>query len=78
MNNIPEDLRRAIAGSEIRALAGTTDPHDEMTELLTMYPVLQLLPFSKDHPLNLLTALKMDHPELIPRIYQWRRDNGYS
>lgn len=56
MNNIPEDLRRAIAGAEIRALAETTTAHEEMVELLTTYPILQLIPFTKDHPLNLLTA----------------------
>ncbi len=75
MNNLPEDLQRAILGAEYRAKVGVTSAHDEMDELLTLYPILQQLPMDQHHPLNLLKALKMGHEELLPQIYRWRREN---
>ena len=74
INQIPEGLRKAILAAEYRALVGTMDAHTEMTELLVTYSILAMIPFTKDHPLNLLTLIKMDRRDMIPDVYRWRKE----
>ncbi len=56
-SSIPEELQLAIRIATVRARSGNTKPLDEMTDLITRYPILTHFNRDEHHPLRALADL---------------------